>query len=60
MNLQQLKVQALKIIKEKPELKSEIQDLYSLAISEIEEGGSEMHECQLAYNDMLELIETEN
>lgn len=60
MNLQQLKVEALKIIKEKPELKSEIQDLYSLAISEIEEGGSEMHECQLAYNDMLELIETEN
>ena len=60
MNLQQLKVEALKIIKEKPELKSEIQDLYSLSISEIEEGGSEMHECQLAYNDMLELIETEN
>ena len=27
----------------------------ALAISEIEEGGSEMHECELAYNDMVEL-----
>jgi hypothetical protein len=55
MNLQQLKTEAIRIIKAKPELKEEIQDLYSLAISEIEEGGSEMHECELAYNDMVEL-----
>ena len=55
MDLQQLKTEAIRIIKAKPELKSEIQDLFSLAISEIEEGGSESHECELAYNDMIEL-----
>lgn len=55
MDLQQLKAEAIRIIKAKPELKSEIQDLFSLAISEIEEGGSESHECELAYNDMVEL-----
>ena len=55
MNLQQLKAEAIRIITAKPELKSEIQDLYSLAISEIEEGGSESHECQLAYGDMTDL-----
>jgi hypothetical protein len=55
MNLQQLKAEAIRIIKAKPELKEEIQDLYFLAVSEIEEGGSEMHECELAYNDMTEL-----
>lgn len=55
MNLQQLKAEAIRIIKVKPELKEEIQDLYFLAVSEIEEGGSEMHECELAYNDMVEL-----
>jgi hypothetical protein len=55
MNLSELKAEAIRIIKAKPELKSEIQDLFSLAISEIEEGGSENHECDLAHNDMLEL-----
>jgi hypothetical protein len=55
MNLSELKAEAIRIIKAKPELKSEIQDLFSLAISEIEEGGSETHECELAHNDMLEL-----
>jgi len=55
MNLQQLKTEAIRIITAKPELKSEIQDLYSLAVSEIEEGGSESHECQLAYSDMTDL-----
>ena len=55
MNLQQLKSEALRIIKANPDLKEEIQDLYSLAVSEIEEGGSETHECELAYNDMVEL-----
>ena len=55
MDLQQLKTEAIRIIKAKPELKSEIQDLFSLAVSEIEEGGSESHECELAYNDMVEL-----
>ena len=55
MDLQELRQEAIKIIKANPELKSEIQDLFSLAISEVEEGGSESHECDLAYNDMIEL-----
>jgi hypothetical protein len=55
MYLAELNAEAIRIIKAKPELKSEIQDLYSLAILEIEEGGSESHECELAYSDMLEL-----
>jgi len=54
MNLQQLKSEAIRIIQVNPEAKSEIQDLYNLAISEIQEGGSETHECHLAYNDMKE------
>lgn len=55
MNLPELKAEAIRIIKAKPELKSEISELYYLAVSEVEEGGSEMHECELALNDMLEL-----
>ena len=30
--------------------------LYELAVSEIEEGGSEIHECMLAYDDIVELV----
>jgi hypothetical protein len=55
MTLQELRQEAQKLIKEKPHLAGEIQELFSLAISEIEEGGSEHHECELAYNDMVEL-----
>jgi hypothetical protein len=55
MTLQELRREANRIIVAKPELAVEIRDLFSLAISEIEEGGSEMHECELAYNDMIEL-----
>ena len=56
MNLSQLKQETKKFIIENPDLKDEILDFYSLACSEIEEGGSELHECELAYNDMVELI----
>ena len=56
MNLQALKSVVIKAINENPDLKSEILDFYYLAVSEIEEGGSESHECELAYNDIVELI----
>ena len=56
MNLPELKAEAIKIIKAKPDFSDEIHDLYYLAISEVEEGGSETHECELAYSDMLVLI----
>lgn len=55
MNLSELKLEAIRIIKAKPEIKSEITELYFLAESEIEEGGSVEHECSLAYNDMIEM-----
>jgi hypothetical protein len=56
MNLHQLKEETKKFVAENPDLKDEILDFYYLAVSEIEEGGSESHECDLAYNDMVELI----
>lgn len=39
-----------------PNLKEEILDFYYLAKDEIEEGGSEMHEINLAINSINELI----
>jgi hypothetical protein len=56
MQLSDLKTEVIKFVKENPDLKSEILDFYYLAVSEIEEGGSETHECELAYNDIVELI----
>lgn len=41
---------------EYPHLKDEFYDLYSLCLSEIEEGGSEAHEIQLCINDIEETI----
>ena len=52
-NLQQL---VLESIKTHPELRKEIVSLYSLCLSEIEEGGSEQHEIELCTNDIYELI----
>jgi len=40
-----------------PEHKEELMELYQLAVDEIEEGGSEAHECELAISDMEYLIE---
>ena len=56
MTLQDLRKESLRLIKENPQLSDEIWDFYHLAVSEIEEGGSESHECDMAYNDIIELI----
>jgi hypothetical protein len=56
MNIQTLNQEANRIIKEIPSLEDEVRDLFELAMTEIEEGGSESHECQLAINDMEELV----
>jgi hypothetical protein len=45
---------------EHPDKKEEIKDLYYLALSEIEDGGSETHECELAYGSMIDLINDQN
>ena len=52
MNLQELKIYAVETAKENPTLKKEIYDFVQLAIDEIEEGGSENHECELARRDI--------
>lgn len=57
MNLQQLREKAKQLIQQNPDLKDDIIGFFSLAVSEIEEGGSEQHECELAYSDMMDLLE---
>jgi hypothetical protein len=52
MNLHELKTYAVTMAKENPTLKSEIYDFVQLAIDEIDEGGSEDHECNLAQRDI--------
>jgi len=56
MNITQLKEYARGIISRNPELKDEVVNLLELAISEIDQGGSESHECGLAMNSMDELV----
>jgi len=55
MTLDTLEQHTQKFINDFPEAEREFLDYYSLAQSEIEEGGSEQHECDLAYNEMLEI-----
>jgi hypothetical protein len=52
MNLLQLKWYAVESSRKNPTLHNEIYDIVNLAISEIEEGGSEEHECELARRDI--------
>lgn len=56
MKLSELKTYAVNMAKENPTLKTEIYDFVQLAIDEIDEGGSEQHECSLALRDIEELI----
>ena len=56
MDIKKLKEHSQGIISKYPELKDEVVDLFNLAISEIYEGGSESHECELAMNSMDELV----
>jgi hypothetical protein len=52
MYTHELIIYASKMAKENPTLKSEIYDFVQLAIDEIDEGGSENHECELARRDI--------
>jgi hypothetical protein len=56
MNIVALKAFCKETIITYPTLTSEITEYYELALAEIEEGGSEIHECQLAYDDIQTLI----
>jgi hypothetical protein len=55
-SLMQLKVEVLRLIDKYPNKGDELRDIYYLASDEIEGGGSEPHECDLAWRDMLELV----
>lgn len=52
MKIHQLKQYCKETIAQHPSFKEEIMDLLDLAISEIEEGGSEEHEIQLCISDI--------
>jgi hypothetical protein len=54
--MEELKQYARSKANSHPALRTEIADLVELAIAEIETGGSEQHECDLAYHDIEELI----
>ena len=55
-NLEQLVQWARNVAKDYPEYKDEIWSFISLCQDEVEEGGSEAHEVQLAYNDICDLV----
>jgi hypothetical protein len=57
MTLTELSIQAKQLTIKYPVLKQELIELYILACDEVEEGGSEAHECELAIADMDQLIE---
>lgn len=57
MDLGDLFIECAKEIKEHPEKKNEIIDLFQLAESEVEEGGSVEHECELAMDSLKEIIQ---
>jgi hypothetical protein len=57
MTLQQLRERSLELVKQYPQHEDEIRNLFFLAQDEIEEGGSEAHECELAISDMEYLVE---
>lgn len=56
MNLKELRTYCREQMSKNPDLSEEIRDIYYLAVSEVDEGGSETHECELAYNDISYLI----
>ena len=60
MNVQTLREKTIELLKQHPAYAEEFEALLFLALDEIEEGGSEQHECDLAYNDMLAIIEDYN
>ncbi|MDF7827049.1 hypothetical protein P4B35_23705 [Pontiellaceae bacterium B12227] len=52
---EELLQEARKAVAERPDLRSEIIDLFNLAVSEIEGGGSEAHEYELFMSSIEEI-----
>ncbi|MFC1453658.1 hypothetical protein ACFLQL_00575 [Verrucomicrobiota bacterium] len=59
MNLTELFIYCEGKVKDHPKLREAIADLYDLARSEIEDGESVTHECELAVGSVDELIKNE-
>lgn len=59
MNLRELGVYIGNVAKEYPKLKEQVWDIFYLAHEEILDGSSEFHECELAYDEIKDLIEEE-
>ncbi len=56
MTLDELSIYTKGLTIKHPNLKQELVEFYILACDEVEEGGSESHECELAVSDMDDLI----
>ena len=56
ISLRELRLEVLRLIDMYPKQADELRGFYHLAVSEIEEGGSESHECSLAWRDMLDSV----
>tara|TARA_R110000824_G_scaffold400644_1_gene608630 strand:- start:3740 stop:3919 length:180 start_codon:yes stop_codon:yes gene_type:complete len=56
MKIKELARYCLDSILKYPKLEEQIKEFYQLAIDEIKEGGSQVHECESAYSDIEELI----
>lgn len=59
MDIQYLRTYCKEKIRQNPGLQDEIVEFYNLAMSEIEEGGSESHEVNLAIGSIEDLIKGE-
>ena len=56
MDIQYAQTKRLEALQSHPNLKDDINDLFELMLSEIEEGGSETHEVELFLNDLESLL----
>jgi uncharacterized UPF0160 family protein len=57
MSIKDLTEYCMDMIKLYPKLKDEIEDLYVLALDEIEAGESQHNECELAFCSIKQLIQ---
>jgi hypothetical protein len=60
MTIIELKAIAVQMIADFPHLEDDVTSYFHLAQDEIEQGGSEYHECELAYWDIMNLLNEEN
>ena len=56
MRLIDLREYCNEAIKKRPSLNNQIEEYYALAETEVEQGGSEIHEVELALADIDELL----